>query len=56
MKNLLLLALFLTFLTACGQKSTTPAPDTKPFTGKLADLKTPHPRLLLLKGEEKAGL
>ena len=58
MKNLLLLFLTLLCLTACGQKNTSPAPgpDTKSLTGKLADLKRPHPRLLLLKGEEKALL
>ncbi|WP_373511528.1 DUF4962 domain-containing protein, partial [Persicitalea sp.] len=55
MKNSLLICLILITLVACGQRNTppTPAPDTKPFAGKLTDLKRPHPRLLLLKGEEK---
>ena len=56
MKNVLLLCLTLSFLTACGQQNTSPAPDFKPFIGKLAGLKRPHPRLLLLKGEEKGLL
>lgn len=56
MKNVLLLCLTLSFLTACGQQNTSLAPDFKPFSGKLADLKRPHPRLLLLKGEEKGLL
>ncbi len=58
MKNLLLFIFALTILTACGQKNATPLPgdNTKPLTGKLADLKRPHPRLLLLKGEEKGLL
>ncbi len=58
MKILPLLLLTLTCLTVCGQKNATPAPDpnTKPLTGKLAGLKRPHPRLLLLKGEEKGLL
>jgi len=54
MKNIFLLCLTLTIFTAYGQQ--TPAIHTKPFIGKLTDLKRPHPRLLLLKGEEKSLL
>lgn len=54
MKNIFLLCLTFTIFTACDQQ--TPAIHTKPFIGKLTDLKRPHPRLLLLKGEEKSLL
>ncbi len=58
MKSLLLFLftfVTLTFvtLTACGQQNASPSSNPEPFTGKLATLKRPHPRLLLPKGDEK---